>query len=330
MNVKQFIIHRLEKSAHKPATVTKRPAALQLTPRVTAFSGEIRSSYRASGVKFGSFDQNDVSYPLQKLIRQYLAGKNDFVTMTHSAVDHLKMLADQKSASKGGYVVFSHYEDDNEFISMMVLNDKSGHAVDQKNLELIESVHLEMDKVHVASALNVTRWNSGLDPYLSFVEGSRDLAGYFLDFVGCTTLTSSTQQSRSLSAAIKDYLHQQGMKDKSLDERLNQIYDYCSTQSHQNQPIYLSSVAALVDPKNPSNFSKFARKPEYSVDESFQASLRVLKAITRVSYTGSDLRISFDHSLITEGKIVYDEKRNFLTIKQVPQGLRTQLTADAS
>ena len=323
MVVHAIIIHKLSKAVGKQATLKKRDTLLAINEKTLSFVDEISGSYWRSGVHHGIFNADTVSYPFQLLLSHYLEHKHDFVTFSHKALDFLKTKIDTQSLATGSYVIFAHYESDEPYLAILTLDDRHGYGIDD-NLNLTEAIHLETDKIHVASTVNLKRWSAGDDRYLSFVQGRRELANYFVSFVGCTDLTSAKEQSRGLIVAVKDYLSAQGTQVDESERLQNLVFDHCSQCIQTKQPIFLASVAAILNGGRPNEFVEFANGEKYKVSSSFGGDRTVLRSLRFVSFRSKTLSISFEKDLFGKS-VVYRPKENALVIKNIPPELKEQL-----
>lgn len=323
MQIEAMIIHKLAKDVANPAVLTTRDTLLDVDGKATGFVREVRDSYYKSGIHHGTFDANDVSYPFQKLATDYLAKQMDFITFSKKAMGHLKTLIDAATLATGSYVVFSHFIPDDEFLSVVLLNDKQGYAIDNE-LNLKQAIHLETNKIHVASSVNVTRWKNAQDPYLTFIRGSRDVAQYFQNFIGCTDLTPAKEASKRFKSAVIDYLAKSQLDDDERERRLTNVYDQCAQSIHKKQPINLSAMAGILNPEKPEDFVHFANGDKYKVSSVFNGHSQTLRSLKFISYRSKELSLTFDHNLFGT-KVVYKERDNSLTIKDIPEELKEQL-----
>jgi nucleoid-associated protein len=323
MEIRAMIIHKLAKEIANPAVLTVRESLLAVDSKATAFVKEVRDSYYKSGIHHGTFDANSVSFPFQALADNYLSKRTDFIKFSMDAMKHLKTLIDAATLATGSYVVFSHFIPDDEFLSVVLLNDKQGYAIDDK-LNLKAAIHLETNKIHVASSVNVTRWKKQEDPHLTFIRGSRDVAQYFQNFIGCTDLTPAKEASKRFKAAVADYLNKSSIDVDEREHRLSMVYDRCADCIRRKQPINLSMIAGILNPSQPEEFVQFANGEQYKVSSVFNGHSQTLRSLKFISFRSKELSLTFDHSLFGT-RIVYKQRENSLIIKDVPEELREQL-----
>ena len=324
MKVLNVIVHRLLKEQGTKSTLRLRKSVLPETPKLTKFLLQMRVVYQKSGILHGIFEDDPDRYPLQQLLKDYQQNTFGFVDFTTKAIKKLAELADQKSGAKGGFVVFAHYEDeDRPKVNIMTLQDRTDFAFDD-DLNLVERVELDTRKVQVACVVDLTKWAAGEDRYLSFVQGTRDLSGYFTEFVGCTALTGGRVSSRAMNRAVIDYLTKTETSAEKREQLAAAVYEYCDRCKRNGEEVRLHAIAAIVQHDNPDLFIEFAQGDKYGVDDSFEADLRSLRSLTRITYADKNMRLSFDRSLVTSGQVKYCSKDRSLLVKNLPDDFGKQ------
>jgi nucleoid-associated protein YejK len=89
--------------------------------------------------------------------------------------------------------------------------------------------------------------------------------------------------------------------------------------------IHLSSISALLDLDNPSDFEKFAADEKYSVSATIKGDRTQLRRIKYIMYKSDKYRLEFDSNLLSTGEVVFNRKKNELTFKKLPDDLISQI-----
>ena len=326
MNVNALVIHKLEKRQQGNAKLTKAKKQLTITAVHQAFMSELKDAYyKKSNPIYGVFDAAADSFPYQKFIGDYLAGKITFLEFTDKAVTHFETIINGIPQATGGYVLFCDFETTDKFITAIVLNDKESYFITE-TLDISNEFILDIGKLDVANFVNCSKWQEGQDVYLSFTKGKKDVSNYFKTFIGCTDFTSAKESSENLKRALTDYLRQEGMDAAAIEQTKAAIFSYCERQMKKKEDIHLDFVSSLINQEEPEKFREFAAGESYQVSAAFKghSSLRSLKYY---SYKSKDLVIEFDSKLLGD-KVIYDQKKDQLIIKQVPADLKQQLGVD--
>lgn len=325
MNLKHLIIHKLEKKQGSNAKLTKASKELRIGPVHQSFMSEVKSVYyKKSNPIYGVFDSAEESYPYQKYLDDYLSRKLKFKEFTEKAILHFEKVINEISQATGGYVLFCHFETTEDFLATIVLNDKESYIIDN-NLDINANFRLDIEKLDVANFTNCTKWNNNEDIYLSFTRGKKAVSNYFKKFIGCTDFTSSKESSENLKRALNDYFIHAGYDQKTTDDIKATIFSYCEERSKKKEDISLEFLSSLVSHDEPDAFKEFASSEKYQVSAAFKGHTNTLRSLKYYTHKSKDLTIVFDHKLLNNS-IFYEEKKNQLLIKKIPDDLREQLS----
>jgi nucleoid-associated protein YejK len=240
-------------------------------------------------------------------------------------MNHLLGVIRGVQQATGGYVVFAHYTFQNEdFLMIVMLNNKKQYNIND-DLSIDEIFSLDIEKLDVANSINITRWDAAEETYLSFARGRKDISNYFRRFIGCTDQTSAKQSSELLKGAFLDYVGELDLDNSEKEDLRNRVFNYCITQTRKKEDISLHHISSMIDEENPELFQEFASSEEYRVSPFVKGHSKTLKSLKFYVYRSKKLTIEFDSGLMNES-IFYNEKRNELKIKNIPDELRNQLT----
>jgi nucleoid-associated protein len=207
LNLKSIIVHRVSKNRGEKARVKLRTEEWPITEKHIEFVTMVKEVYyKKSNPIWGVFDKNEEQYPFQLLVKNYLSGKNDFMSFSIKAIEHFEFTITDIPQATGGYVLFAHFHDNFDFIMTIVLSHKSAFNIDDQ-LDLNKLLSLDIEKLDVANFLNIKRWRDSEETYLSFTPGRKEVSRYFKKFIGCTDQISSKQQSIRLKKALLDYFN---------------------------------------------------------------------------------------------------------------------------
>jgi nucleoid-associated protein YejK len=324
MELKNLIIHKLEKKQGGNPKLTKAPKELTIHDVHTKFMDEVKEVYyKKSNPIYGVFDSAEESYPFQKFLNAYLNGKTSFYDFSVQAITHFQTVIKDTPQATGGYVLFCHFETTEEFVATIVLNDKESYMIGD-NLDIKENARLDIEKLDVANFTNCSKWNKAEDVYLSFTRGKKDVSNYFKKFIGCTDYTSAKEASGNLKRALSDYFVQAGYDKKKVEEIKATVFSYCEQRMRSKEDISLGFVSSLVNHDEPELFREFASTENYQVSPVFKGH-NTLRSLKYYSFRSKELTIVFDSKLLNES-IVYDAKKESLLLKKIPESLRLQLT----
>lgn len=332
-----FVVHQVTKIAGDRKTGLKlAKSTLKTTTKESAFIAKITDAYsKKSHPTYGIFNTENKSNEFQTSLREFCAGKTDFISFSQRSMNYYKTVIEKNAPASGGFVVFAFYNNTTnktQHLLVLTLNNKDGYYIDEKNLTIEDIKNLDLSKIDVACLINITKWlkiergeNLESKTYPSFVKGNKDISLYFMDFIGCQNKTTSTDSSKKLANALVRFCTNKKYDDAKTRDIKNAVYYYCIECINAKKEISLSAISALINPENPDEFQEFASSEENEVDEIISGDKTILKTLNYVKYRTPDLTVEFNNKLIGV-QIFYSDKKNELTIKNVPDELRKQIT----
>jgi len=326
MELHQLIVHRLDKEQNGIAKLELRKKPYKISDLENEFINESKEVYyHKSNPNFGVFESSATSYPYQKLVDDYLNEKNDFLNFTTKAMQHFLTVIQKEPQATGGNVIFAHYTINKEsFILVMMLNSKKQFNVND-DLGLYDVFVLDIEKLDLANTLNISKWRNGEDTYLSFAKGRKEISKYFRYFIGCTDQTSAVQSSKALKGALLDYISDLDIDNPAKEDLRNKVFAYCVDKIKRREDISLSHLSSLIDEENPDAFKDFAASEKYGVSSLIKGHKQTLRSLKFYVYRSKELTLEFDSGLIDK-TVFYNEKKNEILIKNVPEALKKQLT----
>ena len=326
MSIINSVVHRLEKERNKKSLLKLRDSILEVGEPLENLLFEIRKVYnKKTGKSYGIF-KNDISiYPFSDFLRQQIDDELEFIEFTKKAMSLFKSKIDIANLATGGYVLFIHYEN---YLMVVMLNDKSGVTIDDKTLEVLDTNHLDLEKLHLAARIDLESWNlKDSQKYLSFVKGrnsSDSVSLYFREFLGCTDYTDPKEQTQILLKVVDEFCSNKGYDNDEKQNYRQRVFDYCEKKRKQREPIYLEDLSHILDEENPDEFLQFANSEEYGLNSGFEPHRDTLQRLKR--YVGEDtkLTIKFEAELLGK-RIIYNSNDKSLLINKLPASLENQL-----
>ncbi|GFO57416.1 nucleoid-associated protein [Geomonas sp. Red276] len=327
--IQNFIIHRVIKSVGAgQTTIQTGKQVLEVTHPVEILLTEILKLYNNKSARaYGIFQSDQENYPFSKYVDQYLVDPDEFINFTVNAMQTLQKEIKDSTLATGGYISFIHYQtDDRNYIMVVMLNDKTGTAIDE-TLHIKETIHLDMSKLHFAARLNVTDWKSGGNrKYLSFIKGrgADGISQYFRKFVGCDEFTDSRKLTEKLIQAVNDFAAHKGLSEEDRENLKKTCFDFCDGRRRKKEPVLLEELANCVWEVVPEEFLAFINSEKYQLSNSFEPHRDTLRRLYRFSGKEKGLTISFDSELLGK-RVHYNKKNETLTINGLPKELKQDL-----
>ena len=202
-------IHRLEKqpksSGVNSVKLTPKNAELPVDEKLQNLCSALIAMFTKQANSNGTLgiDPNVHQFPVH--LRNYVSGSAEFVSFTIEATNRIAIEMSDANFSSGGFALFLRYVvDAQEFLFVAMLKLKSGQGIDPEKLELTANLNIDLDHLHEAARINLTRWNDDKQPYLTFIKGRarKDVVSdYFRDALACTTYTDSKHHTTQLLVA---------------------------------------------------------------------------------------------------------------------------------
>jgi nucleoid-associated protein len=291
------------------------------------------------GNNTGTFGDDIDLHRFPVRLNEYRANQHDFEAFSKLA---LAMLAEEMSdaaASNGGHYFFVHYEQSgNEHLLIAMLKLREGAGIDA-DLSLLPTLTIDTSKLHEAARINLTRWEAGMQPYLTFVKkrGEDKVTRYFRKALACTNYTSSQHHTSQVIEAAKEYVMS---RPNASDEQRRAQWDAVRTSLHSafascKGEIVLDAIAVAVEPEEPSAFSDFVAEGvsagKYSFDHAFKPHAETFKSLKRIKSHVGTVSLAFDLSDVKAGRVAYDQEAEVLIIQSdaVSHDLKQQVISSA-
>jgi nucleoid-associated protein YejK len=198
MELKNIVLHHIKREENQTPVLNTSDHLLDRNNTIVKeFVEKLVKSFGSKNPTYGAFQEDVLAYPFQTLVATYRVNK-DFLTFS---VESMKLLEKeiQVPQAKGGYVVFIHYEQNGiEFLITIMLDKAEQFTINDESLDIKKLKTLDIDKLARANRINFNKFESGIDLYLAFIKGTRDVSSYFQKFIGNTDLTSSKKNSQNL------------------------------------------------------------------------------------------------------------------------------------
>lgn len=329
MEIREAILHRISKDRNTTgagsATTQKRTAHLPADERLIRMAEDILKIYGKATNGYGTFDANETVYRFPVLLESYVTSGTDFIAFTSEATDLVAAKMGDEAFSTGGYALFLRYTNQGQdWMLVAMLKLKPGTGVNEQTLELSDTLSFDIDHLHEAARVDLSKWQAETQPYLSFIkrrQGGAEVSRYFREALGCTEYTDSKHYTGQMRDAFEEYsIHNTWTQEQKRAAR-QKIYDYCDAKERAGESVNLTALSTLVDDQNPNAFSDYVRDNSYEVSETFKPHKATYTRFKRISRTFGSVKVSFDVQDLLNGGVDFDEDHACLVINNLPQEL---------
>jgi nucleoid-associated protein len=151
VSIDNIIVHRLEKERKSASTLHPRHEELAVSTAAENLLRNLLSTYEEkTGKAFGVFQDDHKVNLFSGYLKRFLDGEIGFTDFTLQSMARFKQVIDKAEWATGGYVAFIVYHTKSgtnikRYLLVVMLNDRSGTAVDPKTLEIRDVTHLMLD-----------------------------------------------------------------------------------------------------------------------------------------------------------------------------------------
>lgn len=327
-NITDVVIHKLNKESHqRTASLELRPTVLPVNTVVQRLIDHLYKQYADKpGKGFGRFETDDNEYPVQKYLKQHVESSTiSFLELSNQLMRHLETRAKTESLATGGYVLIAKTTSgSSNYILVAIVTEVVGTAITE-GLEVVESVHLDMNQLRVAGRVDMTSWLSGADRYISFLKGRTDVAGYFKLFLGCNDVHLAAEESLKLLKGLESFATEQALDISKKEALFNTAHSYLVNLAKENQPVSLEALSNHLWPLEPQTLQIALANQDLSLSDGFVPDRRVLKRLVKFEAKSQYWKLSFDRKALTTRAIEFNQSTGTLTLKNLPEVLRNEL-----
>ena len=330
MPVLHSVIHKIDKKPDgNPAVLHRSAGELVESQARDELIQQFNESYNAKpGKGWGFFHAEFGAHPFSGWLGKYLAGTDDFMEFSSTAVEHLQKLMEESSLTVGGNVLFCHYLQGMTDYLVVALVQETEAVVMTDGLTLMPIRRLDLDSIFLAARINLSEWknNPASRQYVSFLKAKkgRRVTEYFRDFIGCQEGVDGPSETRTLLKAFSDFVESEDLGEESAREKTDILVSYAMAQAKMGEPITLDELSEILDDDQPKVFADFIQDKDYGLSASIPPDKKTLNKFRRFTGRADGLSISFEQHLLGS-KVEFDEAGGTLTLRGLPRQLTDQL-----
>ncbi|OEF40121.1 nucleoid-associated protein NdpA [Vibrio cyclitrophicus 1F289] len=344
MEIKNVILHNLIKEEkNTKVELDGRPEENEVNESALQLSKGINERFNSTGLNTGHFEKPEADEQLTRfeflLEKYYDDGFENFVGFTKSAASYLQRQLMSAPSAKGGHLWFNHYIHSGEhFLSVVLLREKTVMRIDKLELEQFDSV--DLDKLHMAARINLTKWQDTDKPsnrYISFKIGkeAKKVTEYFANFIGCKEFTQATADTKVLVKCIEAYCRHHFFDEAKTEIVKNKAHDQIvEWRKEEKQTIRLDALSTILDvtflpddfdEEKMGQFLRISQSEPYKLNNELATDPNALRRLKKYSGRNKLISLSFDAKLLGNA-VVYDPGNGgVLTITEIPKTLKEQL-----
>jgi len=358
MKLIKLIVHAIDKTPDAGASqLNLCQQEIQGNESLIGFLSELNSNFNSKIAKtHGAFSDNssveaegvlsaegslpaegstsaDGANPFYSGLKEYRQGNLSFLDFSHQSMKFLKSLMDKNGKTKGGYIVFSHYQlFATDFLFVVILHNQSALIIDDK-LQLNPTEYLDTNSLYLAARIDLSEWQSRQadeqnNRYISMLiaRDGKKINDYFREFIGFTETVDSKKETTQLLGALSDFCQQSKVEPERKEELKKKAVDYCSQQAVTGENVQVKDFSNYVSEMAEEDFYRYLQNEEIELQDEITPDRGLLRKFNKISGRSGNLSITFPASLFNQS-VFYNSDTDTLTIKNLPKTLREQLLA---
>lgn len=229
---------------------------------------------------------------------------------------------------KGGLLVFYTYTTEKrDWLAIAIVERTEGINTD-KDLNLLLTQIIDLDKLHLGAAINLTDWSAGISKrYIRFKTGAAsEVRDYFEQFIGCQRdKEAAIRETNGLREAITSFGTKTNLSESEVNEALNKASQFINNQINNGREIKLTSIANHIFPDSSNEFRQHAQ--EKSLSEDLAIDKKELRKFIRISGRAGGISISFDRELLGS-KVQFINDKLTIEKKNLPEDLVKEIVKE--
>ncbi len=284
--------------------------------------------------EFGVNGDNTVQPILEQQLNRFYSDNldiTDFIGLTRALATNYQSIISGNNAIKGGYLVCYQYtKNDNEWLGIAVVPRTDGFDITDNDAEVVLSNLLELNKLHLGAAINLSKWKLGIDSrYISFKTGqAKQIRDYFETFIGCQRDKQAIKiETRNLREAVRKEAKRIGLNDIQVQERVDQTHALIQRKIKEKSPVLLSTIANAIFPDDPQSFITKA-SDDFDLGEELTIDNGELKRFVKLSGTSKNINLSFDRKMLGDSVLFEpanpsdEDSKDEIRITAIPESLK--------
>lgn len=345
MQIQEATIHQLIKAAQTSGegsvTHHHRPTVLPIDPVLTTLCTDLLALYNSTVNSYGTLGQDPTLHTFPLRLNEYTQGTDGFQAFTTASLSLIKKEMQDAIFANGGYALFLRYQHDNtDFLLVAMLKLKPGAGIDEQTLSLQPTLNIDLNLLHEAARINLTRLSSATEPYLSFIKGKAkkgDVTEYFRTALACENFTNSSHHTDQLIKAADAFVAARAdlpLENEKREERTQmrkRLYDCFANNTDE---VVLPTLAAAIMPSSPQDFLNFVRTgpqaAQYQINDSFKPHLPTYNKIRRITgKIGASVSVGFNVDDVQAQRVYYDPAIDGLVLKSPSEQLKQAISENA-
>lgn len=298
-----------------------------------------------NAVTYGQFGDDQRQGPFPSSFKGFASDSSNeqFLSLSHLAVDELVNEASKQSFATGGHILASHYKSDGApYFLVAMIKQRGGVTLDGDYVP-VEITEIDLSKIHQAARINLNSYNEahcaedseqslGDDAkdhtYLCFLGNSKSsqASGYFITALGCTKGIASSRATRNAIDGIAKYFKKPELrkyKTRARDAVIGYLQRQLATDQNATvEDICNAAVSCLLAEERvyADDIWEVLNNENSKVPSQFVVNENTLKSKTTIKSESDSWSIQFEHQILgadSSSVFYYNREKKSLTINEL-------------
>lgn len=297
MTVKSVVIHEIIKEAKKTSAETYLSEELLdiKNPMILKIVNSVDESFVKKSIKRAKFDKGGFKEEIKDF------SNFDLLEASKNLTTKLKDNIQNIFQAKGGYLVFTEFTYQDDFLGVFLVRNTDGTKLIQSgsSWDINSTQYLNVEHFAMGAKINLSILNSASDDrYISLVKGNTDISGYFENWIGIDDTKQENKDAQALYDLTNDIDLPSGIS--SRDELKKKIFDYAKSQPSNS--INLNTLSDFI--YGDSNYiQNYCNDKGIDIDSEFKLKGANLTKFFKTSVKADDIEITAPRSIFSSDKI---------------------------
>ena len=318
MTINSIVIHEVIKEANTTdAEVYLSEELLDITnPHITKIVATLEDSFRKKTLKRAKFSPEG----FQEEVADFT--NYDLIEISKALTTKLKNNIQGISPSKGGYLIFTEFENNHNFLGVFLVRNTDGTKLTQQgnSWDLNSTQYLNVEHFAMGAQINLTVLASlSEDRYIALVRGNTDISSYFEHWIG---IDDSKQENKDAEALYEISNLIDLPTDVSRDELKKKIHEFA--RSRPSKTINLRELSQFLY-EDENKIPEYCADNNIDIDGEFKLTGKNLSKFYKVSVKADNIELSAPRSSFNPDMIEINGDRVIINSSALVEQLQNSL-----
>ena len=318
MTINSIVIHEVIKEANTTdAEVYLSEELLDITnPHITKIVATLEDSFRKKTLKRAKFSAEGFQEEVDDFTNY------DLIEISKALTTKLKNNIQGISPSKGGYLIFTEFENNHNFLGVFLVRNTDGTKLTQQgnSWDLNSTQYLNVEHFAMGAQINLTVLTSQVeDRYISLVRGNTEISSYFEHWIG---IDDSKQENKDAEALYEISNLIDLPTDVSRDELKKKIHEFA--RSRPSKTINLRELSQFLY-EDENKIPEYCVNNNIDIDGEFKLTGKNLSKFYKVSVKADNIELSAPRSSFNLDMIEINGDRVIINSRALVEQLQNSL-----